>query len=309
MARYVVTGGAGFIGSNLVSYLVNNGHDVIVVDSLHTGSYDLIKDLNVKFFKETVDEFYRKENWKNIDGIFHLGKPSSSPMYRENRWKFVESVNGTIAVLEMAKELGVKVVTASSSSLYNGLEPPHREDMIIKPTDFYTEGRLIEERLAKVYNDLYGVKYAAMRFFSVYGPNEQYKKGFANLISQFIWMFMKNKSPVIYGDGEQRRDFIFVTDVVNALVLAMEKDAVGIFNVGTGKSYSLNQAGAIIKKKMKVNIDPVYVENKIKNYVQVTQASTEKAERELGFRAKTDIENGIEKTISYYSKIGTIPDL
>ncbi len=309
MARYLVTGGAGFIGSNLVSYLVSNGHDVIVVDSLHTGSFDLIKDLNVKFFNQTVDEFYRKGSWKNIDGIFHLGKPSSSPMYRENRMKFVESVNGTIAVLEMAKEAGVKLVTASSSSLYNGLEPPHREDMIIRPTDFYTEARFLEERLAKVYHDLYGVKYAAMRFFSVYGPNEQYKKGFANLISQFIWMFMKNKRPLIFGDGEQRRDFVFVKDVVQALNLAMDSEAIGVFNVGTGKSYSLNQTLSIIRKKMNINLDPVYVENKIKNYVKITQASTEKAEKELGFRALTDIERGIDTTISYYSKIESIPDL
>ncbi len=145
--------------------------------------------------------------------------------------------------------------------------------MIIRPTDFCTE-----ERLAKVYHDIYNVKYAAMKFFSVFGSNEQYKKAFVNPIWQFIWMFMKNKNPVIYVDVEQRRDFIFVGDVVNAFIIAMEMDATGTFNVGIGKSYSLNQAVVIIKKKMKVNIDPVYVEIKIKNFVQVREASMEKAE-------------------------------
>ncbi|MFP3318273.1 MAG: NAD-dependent epimerase/dehydratase family protein [Thermoplasmata archaeon] len=300
MAKYLVTGGAGFIGSNLVHRLVEKGEEVIVVDSLHTGSKNLISDLDVKFYHMKVDEFYRNGEWRGIDGIFHLGKPSSSPMYKENREKFLESINGTLAVLEIAKELGVKLVTASSSSLYNGLDPPHREDMIIKPTDFYTEARLMEERLAKVYQDLYGLKWAAMRFFSVYGPREEYKKNYANLISQFIWSYMKNEPPLIYGDGSQKRDFIFVNDVVNALLLAMEKEVNGIFNVGTGKSYSLNDVISIIKKKMGKEINPRYIENPVKNYVMVTLADTSKSRKILGFEAKENIEEGIQKTLNYY---------
>ncbi|MGB9814748.1 MAG: NAD-dependent epimerase/dehydratase family protein [Thermoplasmata archaeon] len=300
MATYLVTGGAGFIGSNLVHELVKRGNKVIVVDSLHTGSRELISDTGAEFYHMRVEEFFKKGAWKGIDGIFHLGKPSSSPMYRENREKILESVNGTLAVLEMAKELNVKLVTASSSSLYNGLEPPHREDMIIKPTDFYTEARLVEERLAKVYQDLYGVRWSAMRFFSVYGPREEYKKNYANLISQFIWSYMKNEKPLIYGDGSQRRDFVFVDDVVNALILAMNRDVNGIFNVGTGKSYSLNDVISIIKGYMGTDLEPKYIENPVKNYVMVTLADTSKSRKVLGFEAKENIEGGIRKTLNYY---------
>ncbi len=303
MAKYLVTGGAGFIGSNLVHDLVKKGNDVIVVDSLHTGNKNLISDLNVEFYPMRIDEFYRKEKWNDIDGIFHLGKPSASPMYRQDRNRISEFVDGSIAVLEMAKELGIKMVAASTSSVYNGLEPPHREDMIIKITDFYTEVRLFEERLAKVYEDLYGIKWNEMRFFSIYGPREEYKKNYANLVTQFLWAIMKNEQPIIYGDGKQRRDFVYVDDVVNALELAMKSKVNGIFNVGTGKSYSLNEMLDILKKITGKEVEPKYIENPMKNYVMVTQASTEKAKKELGFEAKISLEEGIKKIYEYYSNV------
>jgi len=176
MSKYIVTGGAGFIGSNLVHDLVKKGHDVIVVDSLHTGNENLIKGLDVKFYPMRIVEFHRKEKWDDIDGIFHLGKPSASPMYRSDRNRINEFVEGSVAVLEMAKKLGIKMVAASTSSIYNGLEPPHKEDMIIKPTDFYTEVRLFEERLAKVYEDLYNVQWNEMRFFQYTGQGRSIKR-------------------------------------------------------------------------------------------------------------------------------------
>ncbi|MGC8610467.1 MAG: NAD-dependent epimerase/dehydratase family protein [Thermoplasmata archaeon] len=306
MPKYLVTGGAGFIGSNLVERLVKENNDVIVVDSLHTGSEELIKEFNIEFYKMRVDEFYKNVNPGSIDGIFHLGKPSSTPMYKANREKFTESVSGIISVLELAIKNNAKIVNASSSSLYNGLEPPHNENMIIKPTDFYTEARLVEERLSKVYEDLYGLRWNAMRFFSVYGPREQYKKNYANLISQFIWSYMKNEPPVIYGDGSQKRDFIYVGDVVDALIKAMKSNVNGIFNVGTGKSYSLNEMVEMLMKLMNVNIKPKYIENPVKNYVYLTQADTTKSEKVLGFKAKTTLEEGIKMTIDYYRRLGTL---
>mgnify|MGYP001626358256 CR=1 FL=1 len=306
MARYLVTGGAGFIGSNLVSRLVRDNNEVIVVDSLHTGSENLIKEFNVEFYKMKVDEFYKNINPKNVDGIFHLGKASSTPMYKNNREKFTESVSGIVSVLELAVKNNAKVVNASSSSLYNGLEPPHNENMIIKPTDFYTEARLVEERLSKVYEDFYGLRWNAMRFFSVYGPREQYKKNYANLISQFTWSYMKNEQPIIYGDGSQKRDFIFVDDVVDALIMAMKSNINGIFNVGTGKSYSLNEMVKILMKLMNTDIKPKYIENPVKNYVYMTQADTSKSEKVLGFRAKTELEYGMKITVDYYGRVGLL---
>jgi len=302
MSKYIVTGGAGFIGSNLVHDLVNKGNEVIVVDPLHTGSRELIKDVPVEFYHMAFHEFYKVGKWKDIDGLYHLGKPSASPMYRESRERLLESINGSVAALEMVRELGIKMVSASTSSVYNGLEPPHREDMIINPTDFYTEARIFEERNAKIYEEFYGIKWNEMRFFSIYGPREQFKKNYANLVTQFLWAMKKNEQPVIYGNGEQRRDFVYVDDVVDILEKAMASKYNGIYNVGTGKSYSLNEMMEMLRKKLNVDTKAKYIENPMKNYVMVTLASTDKARKDLGFEAKVSLKDGIDKINKYYSE-------
>ncbi len=308
MSKYIVTGGAGFIGSNLVRHLIRKGHEVVVVDSLHTGSKELLRGLDVELYAMPVHEFYSSGRWREmkIDGIYHLGKPSSSPMYRENREKIVEFVQGSVAVFEMARELNVKVVAASSSSVYNGLPPPHREDMIIHPTDFYTEVRLFEERLASVYEDLYGVRWNEMRFFSVYGPGEEYKGKYANTVTQFLWAVLRGERPIIYGDGTQRRDYIYVEDVVEALELAMQSRHNGVYNVGTGTAHSFNETIKMLEDELGRKIEPLYVPNPIKNYVMVTQASTEKAERDLGFKAKVSLREGIKKIANYYVNLKSL---
>jgi UDP-glucose 4-epimerase len=227
--------------------LVNKGNEVVVVDPLHTGSRELIKDIHVEFYHMEFHEFYKVGKWKDIDGLYHLGKPSVSPMYRESRERLLESLNGSVAALEMVRELAIKMVSASTSSVYNGLELPHKEDMIINPTDFYSEARIFEERNAKIYEEFYGIKWNEMRFFSIYGPREQFKKNYANLVTQFVWAMKKNEQPVIYGNGEQKRDFVHVDDVVDALEKAMENKYNGIYNVSMGKSYSLNETMEMLR--------------------------------------------------------------
>jgi len=303
VAKYIVTGRAGFIGSNLVHDLVKKGNEVVVVDSLHTGSRELIKDIPVEFHHMAFHEFYKTGKWKDVDGLYHLGKPSASPMYRESRERLLESISGSVAALEMIRETGVKMVSASTSSVYNGLEPPHREDMVINPTDFYTEARIFEERNAKIYEEFYGIKWNEMRFFSIYGPREQFKKNFANLVTQFLWAMKKGEQPVVYGNGEQKRDFVYVDDVVDILERAMASKHNGIYNVGTGKSYSLNEMMEMLRKKLNVDTKAKYIENPMKNYVTVTLASTEKANRDLGFEARVSLTDGIEKIDRYYSNL------
>ncbi|MEM0096890.1 MAG: GDP-mannose 4,6-dehydratase [Conexivisphaerales archaeon] len=298
--RYIVTGGAGFIGSNLVHDLVEKGESVIIVDSMQTGSRELLRGLDVEVYEMPFHEFYRTGKWKGIDGIYHLGKPSASPMYSESRDRLLESVNGSVTALEIARETGIKIVAASTSSVYNGLQPPHREDMIIEPTDFYTEARVFEERNARVYEQRYGVQWNEMRLFSIYGPGEQFKKGYANLVTQFLWAAMKGEQPVVYGNGEQRRDFVYVGDVVKALEVAMKSKHNGIYNVGTGRSYSLNEMLVMLGEELGREIDPKYIENPMKNYVMVTQADISKSRKELGFEARISLREGIRKIIEYY---------
>ena len=292
----LVTGGCGFIGSNLVERLVEEGHSVTVFDNLSTGNLKNIEGLDLRFF----DEPYSKlaDLVPKIDAVFHIGIPSSSPMYKRDPSLVGEAINDAIDIFEYAKERACKVVYASSSSIYNGNKVPYREDMPIYVTDYYTECRYAIERLAKLYSVLHGVRSVGLRFFSVYGPKEQYKGNYANMVSQFLWSLQKDEAPVIYGDGSQTRDFTHVSDVVDALILAWKKEfGCGIFNAGTGKAYSFNQVVEILNRLLGKNVKPVYRPNPIKNYLDHTLADTSKAKKILGFKAKIALEEGLRALI------------
>jgi len=303
----VVTGCAGFIGSNLTDTLINQGFEVLGIDNLHTGSMDNISTLksnkNFVFTKANSGEIEKiiKVNSKDVETIFHNGIYSSSPMYKENPLLVSRAMEDFISILEFIRKKDCKLVFASSSSLYNGLQPPHKEDMHILVTDFYTEARMTMERLAELYHKIYGIKIIALRYFSVYGPKEKSKGRYANLISQFLWAMMKNEQPLLYGDGMQTRDFVYVDDVVQANLAAMKFNGkFEVFNVGTGKSESLKNLIELLNEKLRKKIEPKYIDNKIKNYVQHTLAETKKSKKMLGFEARISLEEGIDKLIEYY---------
>jgi len=299
--KILVTGALGFIGSNITERLVADKHEVTALDNMHTGNM-----ANVESVKGEINIV--KDNSGNIakigekfDVILHQGVYSSSPMYKENKHLTATVLDEMISILDYAKENKTKVVFASSSSIYNENKPPHKEDMSIKVTDYYTEGRYSMERIAKLYYDFYGVKSIALRYFSVYGPHEKYKGKYANLITQFLWAMKKDEKITIFGDGRQTRDFIHVDDVVESNLLAMNSDIdFGIFNVGTGEAIEINKMIGILGENLGKDPQIGYVENKIKNYVRHTQANTTTAEKMLGFKAKIKLEKGIEMLIEYY---------
>lgn len=297
--KILVTGGAGFIGSNLVEELVKE-NSVIVLDNLHSGSLDNLRKVKdkIEIINDSCNNFHKMKLPK-VDIIFHFGIASSSLMYKQNPLLVGEAINGTVSVFEYAKKEKIKkVLFASSSSLYNGLQPPHNESMDIKVTDFYTEARLCIERIAKLYNVLYGIKSVGMRFFSVYGPHEEAKDKYANIISQFLWEMEKGKSPIIYGDGRQRRDFVFVKDIVKACLLLMNSEfEYDVFNVGTGNSFSFNDVVDILNNKLNSNIQPTHIEMPVKNYVDHTLADTRKI-KSLGYKSEYSLEKGINEIIS-----------
>ena len=292
----VVTGGAGFIGSNLVSGLIKE-HDVTVLDNLHIGSDDNLKDVRseITFINDSSGNIGNRLSNSDIDAIFHLGIPSSSPMYKENPMLVGSAINDAISVFEFAKKMDAKVVFASSSSLYNGLPTPNREDMDVMVADYYAEARLGIERIAELYHKLYGISVVGLRFFSVYGPHERAKGIYANIVSQFLWEMQDGRIPVIYGDGEQTRDFIFVGDVVRACILAMEKDVSGAFNVGTGVSHSFNDVVVALNGVLGTDIEPQHIDNPVKNYVAHTLADLTKVKAALGFRSEYSLEEGIRE--------------
>jgi len=296
----LVTGGAGFIGSNLVEALLASRQEVVVLDDLSTGSRENLEGLSGRIdlvqgrSSELLDLKIRPE------AIYHLGIPSSSPMYKRDPMLVGEAMNGMIAVLELAKKTGARVVYASTSSLYSGQTPPHREEMEVFVTDYYTEARFSMERMAELYRKLFGVRAVGLRFFSVYGPHEAAKREYANIVTQFLWEMMAGRAPVIYGDGSQTRDFVYVRDVVSALQLAMASDCTGALNVGTGKSYSFNAVAEILAGEMGLDLKAEHVDNPIKNYVRDTLADTTKAEEVLGFRARYSLDEGIGELLRCY---------
>ena len=298
----IVTGGAGFIGSNLVEELAKE-NNVLVIDNLHTGSTknleEAMKTGNVKFVN---DDSKNINNYGfDADYVFHIGIYSSSPMYKENPMLVGEVVSGITSVLEYAKKKNAKLVFASSSSIYNGIKPPHKEDAIPLVTDYYTEARIACERLAELYAKLHGIDVSAMRFFSVYGKHEESKGRYANLATQFLRSMKKGEPPVIYGDGSQKRDFVFVSDVVEAMLKAAEKNSgFNIYNVGTGRNHDINTLVEKINNLLGKDIKPRYVEMPMKNYVYETLADTKKSEEKLGFKASIDLDKGLELINQYY---------
>ena len=296
----LVTGGAGFIGSNLVEDLLRAGEDVLVLDNMHTGSAENLAGLEGRL--ELIQCSCNDLSALDIhpQKIYHLGIPSSSPMYKRNPCLVGEAINGFISIYELARRSGSRVVYASSSSLYNGILPPHREDMAIGVTDYYTEARLAMERMAELYQRLYGIASVGLRFFSVYGPREEAKKQYANMVTQFLWDMKAGKRPLVYGDGTQTRDFTYVLDVVRAMRLAMDSDYHGILNVGTGEAWSFNEVIELLNRMMDLSLEAQYTENPIKNYVLQTLADTAKAERTIGFKSRFGLKEGIVEMIRFY---------
>lgn len=304
--KVLVTGGAGFIGSHITKKMVDKGYNVIVLDNFHLGKEDNLEEVkdNIEIVSADVVDIF-KTNIGKVDFIFNEGVYSSSLMYKQNPSLVSKTIEGAVALFEFAYKYDTPIAFASSSSIYNGLPTPHREDSIPKVTDYYTEARIAIERLAKLYNKLKKVKSVSLRYFSVYGPKEEHKGKFANVVSQFLWRMMRDESPIIFGDGTQTRDFIYVDDVVEANLLAMEKlleeeISYEIINVGTGKSKNFNEVVSILNKTLKKDIKPVYVENPIENYVMHTLADTTKAEKLLGFKAKVEFEDGVKRLVEYY---------
>ncbi len=299
--KILVTGGLGFIGSNLAERLVAEGYEVSALDNLHTGSKDNIESIKdkIKVFELNSGEI--EKTGEKYEVIFHQGIYSSSPMYKKDPHLTAKALDEWISILEYARKNDSRIIFASSSSMYNGNKTPFRENMEIKVTDFYTEARYAIERLATLYNDLYSVHSIGLRYFSCYGPHERAKQKFANLLTQFLWQMKTGERPVLFGDGTQTRDFIHVDDVVEANMLALDFPKHDVFNVGTGKSTTLNEVIEKLNKKLGTEIEPVYRENKIKNYVAHTLADTSKAEKKLGFKAKVTLDQGIELLTRCYS--------
>ncbi len=318
--RVLVTGGFGFIGSNIVKKLLERKYFVYVLDNSFLGIRENVAPLEKEYRDQikivegdVMDTKVLESIIRKCDYVIHEAAHSSAPMFdNEPREGIRVNVIGFLNVLELAKRHDIKkIVYASTSSLYGSFEPPHREDMYVYPRTLYEYTMFAREHLARIYYETFGVRSIGLRYFSVYGPNELHKGRYANVITQFLWCLLKNKQPVIYGDGSQTRDFIFVYDVAEATIMAMENADIDcdIFNVGTGIETTFRDVVKMLNNALGTEIQPKYVPNPIKNYVYRTRADTTKIEKKLGFKARIEIREGIEMMVEIYGRlIDRIPD-
>ncbi|ELZ87878.1 MULTISPECIES: NAD-dependent epimerase/dehydratase family protein [Haloferax] len=299
--RVLVTGGAGFIGSNLANHLAED-NDVIAIDDLYLGTPENLDDA-VEFHDTTVlDDDLPTEG---VDVVFHLAALSSYKMHEENPTKGARvNIEGFVNTVEQARKDGCDtVVYATTSSIYGSRTEPSPEDMPVESRTGYEASKLGRERYAEYFHHHYDMQLAGMRFFSVYqgfGGAEEHKGEFANTVAQFTDKIANGESPELFGDGTQTRDFTHVDDIVRGLELAADERLQGIYNLGTGESYSFNEMVEMINEVLGTDVDPVYVENPFEVYVHDTKADYSKMHEDTGWEPEVSFEEGVERVCQPY---------
>ncbi len=310
--KYLVTGGAGFIGSNIVAELLRQGHEVRVLDNFATGKREnilpLLKNHSLQLIEGDLRSFHIvRTAVKGVDYILHQGALPSVPR-SINDPITTNDVNilGMLNVLEAAKEFAVKrIVLASSSSIYGNSETlPKVESMPVNPMSPYALTKYAQERYCQVFYQLYGVETVALRYFNVFGPNQDPTSEYSAVIPKFIKLILDDKQPLIFGDGSQSRDFTFVDNNVWANIRACEAEkAPGeVINIACGERYTMIDLVMMINEILGKNVEPLFAADRAGD-VKHSLASIDKARDILGFKVLVDFKTGLEKTIEYYSRI------
>ena len=304
---FLVTGGAGFIGSHITERLVRNGHHVRVLDDLSSGH-----EANLATFRDGIefvegdirDEQVVNAAMKGVHVVFHEAALGSVPRsVADPVTTHQVNITGTLNVFLAARDAGVKrVVYASSSSVY-GETPvlPKREEMIPQPLSPYALSKLVGEHYASVFKQVYNFEIVSLRYFNIFGPRQDPESQYAAVIPRFITALLNGKAPVVYGDGMQSRDFTFVENVVNANLLASESDNIAgqAFNVACGGRYTLFDLLARTKEILGTDVQPVHEAARAGD-VRDSQASIEAAQKTFGYRVTVDFAEGLKKTIEWY---------
>lgn len=294
--NFLVTGGAGFIGSRVVKLLLEEKNDVTVIDNLHSGKLDNLADCQNKIDFQNLDiqDFEKiKPLASKSDGIFHFAALTDvlESFTKQDAYHAI-NVTGTQNILDIAKQFDLKVVFASSAAVYGYTKKiPIKEDAKRSPVNPYGQTKLEGEYLCEKYSQM-GTKINVLRFFNVYGKGQN--PAYAGVISKFLENASNGKPPIIYGDGAQTRDFVFVDDVAKANLLAMNSNSFGKFiNVGTGIKTSVRELAEMIIKISKQNIKPIYVDAK-EGDIRNSQADITLAYELLKWSPKTKIEDWLK---------------
>ena len=305
--KYLVTGGAGFIGSHIVDNLSLCGHEVIILDNFFSGKKENISHLEgnnkIHFIHGSItDPATLKTACESVDGIFHEAAIASVSRSVNNPVATNEAnVTGTLNVLVAARDAGVKkVVFASSSSVYGDTPTlPKKESMCPSPKSPYAVSKHAGEEYMQVFSELYGLKTLSFRYFNVFGPRQDPKSDYAAVIPKFITRILAHERPVIYGDGTQTRDFTYVKDVSEANIRAMESTAEGVYNIAYGQQIDLNSLADLIMSITGIKTAPIY-EPPRPGDIHDSLADSSRARDAIGYNPRYTVKTGLQETIQWY---------
>jgi UDP-glucose 4-epimerase len=302
--KVAVTGGLGFIGSHLIGRL-NENNDVVIVDDQTSGNIKNIEELDfTKIDTDFSDITQAKLEmiFEDVDYVFHMAAVTSVLQSVNDPLRSNEvNITGTLKVLEAAKNCDVKkLILSSSSAVYGETETvPISEKYPMNPLSPYAVTKATGELYCRVYSEIYNLSTIALRYFNVFGPKQDPKSQYAAVIPIFIDKLLKNESPVIYGDGEQTRDFVSVKQVVEANILAAKSNETGSYNIGLGRSTSINQLFEMIKDIMGKDISPIY-ENERAGEIKHSVADISKA-KSIGYTPKNDFKEELAETVEWFN--------
>jgi nucleoside-diphosphate-sugar epimerase len=311
MAKYLVTGIAGFIGSSIAHELVSRGETVRGLDDFSTGKWENIEDIKNKIdFRRTslLERAGLAEACEGIEYVIHQAAlPSVPKSVAEPELTHAVNVNGTLNLLLAARNAKVKrVVYAASSSAYGESEVlPKREDMVPKPISPYAVQKLTGEYYMQSFSQVYGLETVCLRYFNIFGPRQDANSQYSGVLAKFITQLQKGESPTIFGDGEQSRDFTFVGNAVQANLkacLAPAKEVSGkVFNIATGTRFSLNQIFATLSKIIGFSGQAKYAPTRAGD-VRHSLADISLAQKHLGYSADVSFEEGLKRTVEWYKQ-------
>ena len=306
--KILITGGAGFIGSNLAHTLQEKYPDakIYVLDDFSSGHF---KNL-IGFKGEVITGDIRdRELWNYIrkkfffDVIFHKAAITDTTVM-DQKLMMETNADSFRYILDLAVEWGAKVIYASSAGVYGNTPPPMREEEGLEPENIYGFSKLSMDRIAQEYMENYPeLSIVGFRYFNVYGPREEYKGKTASMIFQLAAKMLRGEKPRLFKWGEQKRDFVYIKDVIKANLLALEKDVSGIFNVATGQARSFNEIVEILNRELGTNYEVEYFDCPYDFYQEYTQADLTKIRNTLGYEPEYSLERGIHDYIPYIKKI------
>ena len=302
--KILVTGGAGFIGSNIVDKLLEEGHSVVVVDNLSTGNINLLSPLAL-FYQQDIRDYKVMDiifETHHFDYVFHLAAQISVPESVENPKKDAEiNILGTLNILSLSVKYGIKKIIFSSSggAIYGENAPiPTTEDYCPNPISPYAISKLACEHYIKFFSKEFSLDYTILRYSNVYGP-KQTPKGEAGVVAIFTENMLNNQEVTIYGTGEQIRDFVHVYDVIQANILSLDRAKNEIINISTNEATSINELFKIMKEEINYKKTPIY-QQKRPGDLEVSVLSNEKAKEILNWQPSFNLKKGVKNTIEWY---------